>query len=133
MSVQDNTQVIQNIYAAFGRGDVAAILSALASEVEWVHTAAKAVPFGGTYRGPQEVVTFFQKLAESQDILGFEPRDFVAQGELVAVFGSIKARVKATGKTYETPWAMKWQVQNGKVTKFHHLFDSALVEAAFRV
>jgi ketosteroid isomerase-like protein len=132
MSAQENTQAIQNIYAAFGRGDIAAILNALASDVEWIHTAAKDVPFGGTYRGTQQVGTFFQKLAESQDFLAFEPHEFVAQADLVAVFGSIKARSKATGKVYETPWAMKWQLQNGKVTKLHHFFDSAIVEAAFR-
>lgn len=67
-----------------------------------------------------------------QDILGFEPREFVAQGDAVAVFGSIKGRSKATGKSYETDWAMKWHLQDGKVKKFHHFFDSAIVEAAFR-
>lgn len=132
MSAQENTQTIQNIYAAFGRGDIAAILNALASDVEWIHTAASAIPFSGTYRGTQQVGTFFQKLVEGQDTLAFEPREFVAQGEAVVAFGAIKGRSKATGKTYETDWVMKWHLQNGKVTKFHHFFDSAVVEAAFR-
>lgn len=132
MSAQENTQVIQNIYAAFGRGDVAAILNALASNVEWIHTAAPEIPFSGTYHGAQEVGTFFQKLAGSQDILSFEPREFVAQGDTVAVFGAISGRSKATGKSYQTDWAMKWNLQDGKVTKFHHFFDSSIVEAAFR-
>ncbi|MEK7728737.1 MAG: nuclear transport factor 2 family protein, partial [candidate division KSB1 bacterium] len=78
MSAQENTQVIQNIYAAFGQGNVAAILNALTSDVEWIHTAAPGIPFGGTYRGTQQVGTFFQKLVESQDTLGFAPREFVA-------------------------------------------------------
>ena len=56
----------------------------------------------------------------------------MAQGEAVAVFGVISGRSKATGKNYQTDWAMKWHLQNGKVTKFHHFFDSAVVEAAFR-
>ncbi len=132
MTAQENTQIIQNIYAAFGQGKIAAILNALASDVEWIHTAAESIPFSGTYRGPQQVGTFFQKLVENQDTLAFEPREFVAQGETVAVFGYIKGRSKATGKSYETDWAMKWHLQNGKVKKFHHFFDSALVEAAFR-
>ncbi len=132
MSAQENTQVIQNIYAAFGQGNVATILNALASDVEWIHTAAPGIPFGGTYRGTQQVGTFFQKLAESQDLLGFEPREFIAQGDAVAVFGSIKGRSKATGKSYETDWVMNWHLQNGKVTKFHHIFDSAIVEPAFQ-
>ena len=132
MTAQENTQIIQNIYAAFGQGNVPAILNALASDVEWIHTAAEGVPFGGTYRGAQGVGSFFQKLVEHQDTLGFEPREFVAQGDTVAVFGFIKGRSKATGKSYETDWAMKWHLQNGKVTKFHHFFDSAIVAEAFR-
>jgi hypothetical protein len=132
MTAQENTQIIQNLYAAFGQGNIPAILNELASDVEGIHTAAPAILFSGTYHGPQQVGTFFQKLAESQDVLAFEPREFVAQGDTVAVFGSIKGRSKATGKSYETDWAMKWHLQNGKVKKFHHFFDSALVEAAFR-
>lgn len=132
MTAQENTQIIQNIYAAFGQGNVPAILNALASDVEWVHTAAPEIPFSGTYRGTQEVGSFFQKLVEHQDILGFEPREFVAQGDLVAVFGLIKGRSKATGKSYESDWVMKWHLQNGKVKKFHHFFDSAIVADAFR-
>jgi len=132
MTAQENTQIIQNIYAAFGQGNIPAILNALASDVEWIHTAAPLVPFSGTYRGTQGVGEFFKKLVEHQDTLVFEPREFVAQGETVAVFGSIKGRSKATGKSYETDWAMKWSLQNGKVKKFHHFFDSAIVEEAFR-
>jgi len=132
MTAQENTQIIQNIYAAFGQGNIPAILNTLASDVEWIHTAAPLVPFSGTYRGTQGVGEFFKKLVEHQDTLAFEPHEFVAQGETVAVFGSIKGRSKATGKSYETDWAMKWHLQNGKVKKFHHFFDSAIVEEAFR-
>lgn len=132
MTAQENTQIIQNIYAAFGQGNIPAILNALASEVEWIHTDAEGVPFGGTYRGTQAVGSFFQKLVESQDTLGFDAREFVAQGDVVVAFGSIKGRSKATGKGYETDWVMKWHLQNGKVTKFHHFFDSAIVAEAFR-
>ncbi len=132
MTAQENSQIVQNIYAAFGQGNIPAILNALATDVEWVHTAAPAIPFAGTYRGTQQVGEFFKKLVEHQDILGFEPREFVAQGDTVVALGYIKAQSKATGKSYESDWAMIWHLQNGKVKKFHHFFDSAIVAEAFR-
>jgi uncharacterized protein len=35
MAEQENVQLVQEIYAAFGRGDIPAALDALAHDVEW--------------------------------------------------------------------------------------------------
>ena len=35
MSANDNVKVIQSVYEAFGRGDVAAILEVLTDDVDW--------------------------------------------------------------------------------------------------
>lgn len=132
MTAQENTQIIQNIYAAFGQGNIPAILNALASEVEWVADGAPFLPFAGAYRGPQQVGEFFKKLVEHEEFLAFEPQEFVAQGGTVVALGHVKTRVKATGKSWESQWAMTWHLQGGKVKKFHDFFDTALAAEAFR-
>ena len=40
MSQQDNLTIIQEIYDAVGRGDVAAILDRVSDDVEWAAEAA---------------------------------------------------------------------------------------------
>lgn len=42
----DNTAVIESAYAAFARGDAAAVLSLLQPDVEWVETVALGIPNG---------------------------------------------------------------------------------------
>jgi len=44
-----NKQIVAGIYEAFGRGDLAAVLSALADDVTW--DMAGTAPFAGARRG----------------------------------------------------------------------------------
>lgn len=132
MNPQENVQIVQGMYAAFGEGNIQAILSPLTNDVEWVDGGAPLLPFTGTYHGPQGAGEFFKKLLEHQEFLGFEPKEFVAQGDTVVALGYIKARSKATGKTWESDWAMTFHLQNGKVKKFRAFYDTAAAAEAFR-
>jgi ketosteroid isomerase-like protein len=60
MSTQDNLRIVQGIYSAFGKGDIPAILNALADDVEWLQPPGGEPPFKGTYRGRDGAGTFFQ-------------------------------------------------------------------------
>ena len=42
---------VREIYAAFARGDLSAVLAALAPNVSW--TEAEGFPYGGTFVGPR--------------------------------------------------------------------------------
>ena len=48
---EDSVDVVRGVYEAFGRGDVAAVLGAMADDVEWHE--AEGMPYGGVYRGGQ--------------------------------------------------------------------------------
>ncbi len=63
-----NVDLIQSLYAAFGRGDIATIVNALSSDVDWnVNGRHKDHPLIGTWKGPGEVQKFFQGIAEHQE------------------------------------------------------------------
>jgi ketosteroid isomerase-like protein len=132
MSTQDNLKTVQDIYAAFGKGDIPGILNVLAGDVEWQQPAGGEPPFAGTYHGRDGAGTFFQRLAEAVDVLGFEPQEFVAQGDTVVALGNYRFRAKATGRAYDTDWAMVWRFRDGKVVKFQIHDDSATEAAALR-
>lgn len=132
MKEQENIRTVQEIYAAFGRGDIPALLGAVADDVEWSIAGPEVVPHAGKRRGRQEVAAFFPVLAETEEFLQFEPREYIAQGDQVVVLGFLQSRVKATGKTYDNEWAMVWTVQNGKVTRFRTYEDTAAEAAAYQ-
>ena len=132
MSTQDNVATVQDIYAAFGQGNIPAILNVLADDVEFLQPPGGELPFKGAYYGRDGAGTFFQRLVEAVDVLAFEPQELVAQGDTVVALGHYRFRAKATGRAYDTDWAMVWRFSAGKVVKFQIHDDSATEAAALR-
>lgn len=123
-------EVVQQIYAAFGRGDVAGIMEHIAENVEWDTEqvgAVAEVPWLKPRRGRTEVQGFFTDLATEVDIQKFEPRGFFASpdGRVVAMF-SMAGVVRRTGKRVEdTADTHVWTFdERGRVVSMRHLVDS---------
>ena len=133
MHEAENTKVVQDAYAAFGRGDIPALLGYMADDIHWrpVIGTAKHVPFSGERRGKAAVGEFFKQVSESEDFQQFEPREFVAQGEKVVTLGHYRAVAKATGKTFESDFVMVFTLRGGKVAAFQEFTDSAGINEAF--
>lgn len=133
MSEAQNTRVVQDAYAAFGRGDIPTLLGYLTDDIHWrpVIGTAKHVPFSGERKGKAGVGEFFKQVAESEDFQQFEPREFVAQGDTVVAIGHYRAVTKATGKTFESDFVMVFTLRGGKVATFREFTDSAGINAAF--
>ena len=132
MSEQDNVAVVRRAYEQFKGGDIKGILGSLTDEVDWRLPDIKGASFSGARRGRESVGGFFSQLAESQDSLSFEPREFVAQGDKVVALGTYRWRVKKTGREYGGDWAHVFTVREGRIEGFHEFMDSAQAESAFR-
>jgi uncharacterized protein len=132
MTEADNTKIIQDCYAAFGRGDVQAILDRVDDNVSWNawYGAGKQVPFGGTRHGKAAVGDFFKQIAQHINFSTLEPRQFVATGDKVVALGHYSGKTSA-GKNYDSDFAMVFTLRNGKVTHFQEFNDSAAINAAF--
>lgn len=131
MAEQENANIVREIYAAFNRKDIFALLSSLADKVEWVVPGQEdGIPFAGTYRGRDAVGQFFTLMSESIEYNLFEPREFVAQGDRVIALGHYQATARPSGNTFETDWAMAWTLNEGKATHFQVFDDTAAVVAA---
>jgi ketosteroid isomerase-like protein len=131
MSAEENVKTAQHGYAAFGRGDVAAILELLTDDIEWIEPGPREViPAAGTYRGKEEVARFFATVSENADIHKFEPHEFIAQGDHVVVLIRTEGTVKRTGRTVTDHLAQFWTFKDGKVARFESFSDAAAVAAA---
>ncbi len=134
MQEAQNTKVVQEAYAAFGRGDVQGILDRLDDGVVWkgVYGAAPYVPTAGERRGKAQVKEFFKQVAESVTFSRFEPKEFVATGDKVVALGHYTA-ITSIGKPFDADFAMVFTFRNAKVTEFQEFTDSAAVNASFAV
>jgi uncharacterized protein len=134
MSEAANTQVVKEMYAAFGRGDVQAILDRLSDDVVWlgVYGAGPQVPTSGERRGKAPIGTFFKQVAETVTFSRFEPKEFVATGDTVVTLGHYTATTNVGG-SFDSDFAMVFTLTGGKVVRFQEFTDSAAVNAAYRV
>lgn len=122
---------VRQLYAAFDRGDVPAVLDALAPEVLW--TEAEGFPHGGTYAGPDAVLhNVLRPLAAEWERFAVLPQEFVAEAETVVVLGDYKGTWRATGKSFTAPFVHVWKLRGGKVTLFRQHTDTAMVQQAMR-
>ena len=124
-----NLQSVRDLYAAFARGDVPAVLGALAPQIEW--TEAEGFPYGGTYRGPEAVLQgVFMRLAQDWEGFAVVPDDFLADGDDVVAFGHYSGRNRTSGRAFVAAFAHRWTFRGGKAVRFVQYVDSALVQRA---
>ncbi len=131
MNVQANTELIQQAYRDFNAGEIQALLNSYAEDIRWNLPEVENLPFSGRRQGREEVARFFSELAEAQEPLEFEAREFIAQGNRVVVLGHYRWRVKATGRDYASDYAHVWTIKGGKVTEFQEYTDTAASNRAF--
>jgi uncharacterized protein len=124
-------ELVNSLYEAFGRGDIPFILSHIAPECRWVSPGA-GIPYTGSYVGPAGAAEFFRRLAESEQITRFEPREFFVNGEDVVALGMEEGRPIATNKTAATNWAMLFRVRGGHVVYWESFFDTAAYAEAHK-
>jgi ketosteroid isomerase-like protein len=122
-------ETVQHMYAAFGRGDVPAILACLAEDVQWEYgergPSPAPVPWLQPRRGRDAVIGFFEALT-ALEFSRFVPHKLLADGPLVVALIDLEATVRATGRTVvEDDEVHLWHFDAaGKVCRFRHRADS---------
>ena len=120
-----NVDTVKQMYEAFGRGDIPAILDKLDDNVEWdVEISTPDVPWLQPRKGKANIRAFFESLAPL-DIKTFYPHTIIGGGDKVMALVHIDVDTK--GKHYSFPLEGHLWVFNpaGKVIKFQHITDTA--------
>jgi ketosteroid isomerase-like protein len=130
--MNDPIATVRAIYAAFARRDVQAILAVLSPDVEWGEPANPFNPAAGIRHGHQGFLEWLQIGQRSEEILALEPRQFLTDGDSVAVVGYSRCLAKPTGKTYETEFVHLVTFKDGQVIRFQEFFDTFAAAEAFR-
>lgn len=134
-----NVESAQQMYEAFGRGDIPAILELLAEDVRWDHHPTgntgqdEDVPYLRARSGREEVNQFFKDIDEDFEMHSFNPHSFLEGDGLVAAVIEFELTIKATGKRVrdEEIHLMEFG-SDGKMTAFRHFLDTAKAIEAHR-
>lgn len=129
---EQNTAIAQKAYENFKTGNMQALLDQMSDDVTWELPEVEGVPLSGKRNGRDGVKEFFAILARDQEVIEFEPREFVAAGDKVVSLGHYHWRVKDTGREFASNFAHVFTIRDGKVTGFREFFDSAALAAAYR-
>ena len=128
-----NLQTVREIYDAFGRGDVLAILSRLSESVEWEYGPASTnVPWLQRRRGRDGAAAFFASLAHF-DMHAFRPKEFLEGDGVVVVLLDVDFTVRATGRRIvEEDEIHVWRFDgDGRVVRYRHGLDTHMHQLAW--
>ncbi len=125
-----NIQLVKQGFDRFATGDIPGFLELMSDDVQWDHRGPEGVPFNRMYQGRAEVGEFFKTLAETSETIAFEPREFFSADNRVVALGFFRFKVIATGKEWESDFAMTFTVQNNHITHWKPIFDMGAEAAA---
>lgn len=125
-----NLQVVQDVYAAFARGDIPTVLAAFDSRIEWREAEGNPYePSGAAWIGPEAVLQkLFQRIATDWNDFSVHPQRFHDAGETIVVEGRYTGTSKHTGQALDAQLCHLWSVRHGQVVRFQQFVDTAQLQ-----
>ena len=130
--MSDLINKVKELYAAFGRGDIASILASVADDVSWEYEAPSEILSSGIRRSPKEVGEYFSAIAGQTVDHKLEMTDFFSNDNAVAAFGRYQGTIKSSGIRVDTPLAHYFKFRDGKVVRHVQLSNTGAFLEAIR-
>lgn len=128
-----NVQLVKDIYAAFGRGDIPTVLASFHPQIEW--RQAEGNPYhmdGSAWIGPQAVLeNLFMRIGAEWDGFTITIQKIHDAGEYVIIEGRYTGTFKPSGKKLDSQLCHVWRVQDGKLVSFQQYLNTAQLQQVF--
>jgi uncharacterized protein len=134
VSGKDNIETIKSVYAAFGRGDVGAIVDAVTDDVDWASdTSSDGAPWYGVRKGKEGVGAFFEAFGKAMEVEDFTPLTFAAstEGDVLTVV-RFAVRSRETGKFAKMQLHHWFRFRDGKISYYRGTEDTAITVETLR-
>jgi uncharacterized protein len=136
---QSASDIVKAYFQAFADNDPASIERYFTPDIEYtvigmtIPAVEKAViPWLGHYHGHDGAKQFFSHLQNNIEVIGFSPQSFIEQGDQVAVFGAFTYKAVSTQKEFESDYAIRIQMRDGKISHYHFFENTFAIGEAFR-
>jgi uncharacterized protein len=130
---QENINVINRIYEAFGQRDFSAVLELFGPAIEWIAADNSPLADRSPYRGLDEVREGpLRRLAAGFESLTVRVDEIFSAGDRVVVLGYYDGVYKANGKRFQAQVAHVWTLADGKAVKFQQYVDTYQLAESFK-
>lgn len=122
-----NVQLARDIYDAFNRGDIAAVLGVFDPDIEWREAEGNPYqPSGSPWVGGEAITqNLFIKIPADFDGFTVHPQVFHDAGDAVVVELRYSGTGKATGKNLDAQVCHVLKFRDGKLVSFQQFVDTA--------
>ena len=126
-----NVQFAKDIYAAFGRGDIPAVLNGFHPQVEWKEAEGNPYqPDGAPWIGPQAVLDkLFMRIGAEWDGFTVTVHSLHDAGDRVVMEGRYTGTYKPSGRSLNAQVCHVLGFQEGKLVSFHQYVDTGQLQA----
>jgi ketosteroid isomerase-like protein len=130
-----NEQTVRDVYAAFLRADLAAILAHVADDVDWRNDGieSKECPWNGNFSGKANLPGFFKAVGDNLDFSMFDVKAIAASGMFVAAYLRLESTLRKNGRPLKNDSVHFWTFNDiGQIARYRHFNDTAQELAAWR-
>ncbi len=126
----NGVKIVSDLYEAFGRGDIPAVLEAMDADIHWHEAEGNPyMPSGEAFVGPKAILEeLFMKLGGDWDGFAVHPRTFHDAGDVVVVEARYSGTHNGTGKPLDAQVCHIFTLKNGKITKFQQYVNTAKLQ-----
>ena len=134
MSKEQNIEIARTLLEGIGAGrDPAEIAAPFADDLVFeIQGDVGVMPWIGRKTGREAMASFIRDLRNLTEPLAFDVEDILASESRAAIVGSLRTRIKATGKVTATQFARVLTIADGAVSRFQLLEDSFDLSKAAR-
>lgn len=116
---------VLDLYAAYQRGDMAAVMAGLAEEVVWQSLGDHGAPWSGRWSGKAGVGAYFAALGAACEVTALEIERVIADGDWASVLATIRVRFRADGTEHAYAKVDILRLAQGRVMEFREFYDTA--------
>jgi ketosteroid isomerase-like protein len=129
-----NVKIVKDAYAAYGKGDHAAVLGMMTPDVTWESVGQEHdfPTFGEVRRGREGVKRILGGIDEGVVFTAFEPQEFYPSGDKVFVLGFFSGTMRAGGRSVKSKFVQIFTLRDGKIAGYTEYQDTGAVGRAFR-
>lgn len=136
MDTESNVERLRKAYAAWHntKGDAGVWLDLIGDPMTFgsLGAGASGIEFSRSRVTRDEVLNYFNELAEDWSMVYYRIDEFIAQGERVVALGECCWTHRKTGKVVKSPKADFWRFEGGKAVDFYEFYDTLQAASATR-
>ena len=133
-SAPENIGIIDNLYKAFGTGDIPTVLAAMDDHIVWNEAEGNAYADGNPYIGPDAVLKgVFSRIGDDHEYFKLEDIQLhdMSNNQVLATL-RYDGKLKKNSATYNVQAAHLWTLNNGKVIAFQQYVDTKQLADALK-